>query len=171
MFASNKSQYLRHLSLSWVLWVFWCTNSIAGDEDSTRYYRLNLLTLEYTDGSFANVRSAFRKNLVEGRLLSNDWRQPPYVQLHDGGEFYPVDVQSSFEALWEQAEYVLRVPHAKKVKGAVHWFVGAGQVVKLSFELDPSDAREDHHDVYWQRRAAYYQYLMWERRLSAGSAW
>ena len=129
MFASNKSRYLRHLSLSSVLWVCWCTNSIAGDDDSMRYYRLNLLTLEYTDGSFENVRAAFRKNLIERRVLSNDWRQPPYVQLHDGGEFYPVDAQSSFETLWEQAEYVLGVPHAKKVKGAVHWFVGAGQVV------------------------------------------
>lgn len=171
MFSSKRSRYLRQLSLSCVLWGCWCANSIAGDDESTRYYRVNLLTVEYTDGSFEDVRSAFRKNSDESRLRSLDWRQPPYVQLHDGGEFYPVSVQSSYETLWTRADYVFRVLHAKKVKGTVYWFVGAGQIVKLSFELDPSNAQEDQHDVYWQRRAGYYRNLMWNRRSNAGSAW
>lgn len=150
--------------------ILYASAASFGDEDA-RYYRVDLLTTQYKGGSIEDVRNAFERNKEADQITSRFWNQVPYVQVESGGEFYPVSVNRPFDSFWTRADYVIRVPHDRKAKCRVYWFVGTNKTEQLDFELSPSDANPEQRDVFWQKRADYYRGLMWGRRTNAGAAW
>jgi len=140
----------------------------AGSEGS--YYRVDFTDLSYENGSYAKVREAYSAN-KDSDLLRTSVDRSPIINIAGGGEYFPINTDYSYETFWTRLEFVIRVPGPSGVKGTIVWNVGNDQVKTLRFELEPTDATPGLSDLFWQKRAEYYQALMNRTRSNAGSAW
>ena len=165
--SSNHSFFL--------MLVFLLVNSILlplGAEAAAEgtYYRVDFTNLSYENGSYAEVREAYSAN-KDSDLLRTSVARSPMINIAGGGEYFPVNTDYSYETFWTRLEFVIRVPGPSGVKGTIVWNVGNDQVKTLRFELEPTDATPGLSDLFWQKRAEYYQALMNRTRSNAGSAW